>query len=264
MSRHPTLWDLPNAISLPELECGATLSGSQTGMTKGQFGPEAAHAQVSALQVKAQGLQTLVTSGRYGSTSSASADLEQSLVNRLMERLDTAGSTLYRQTWKRKNTPLRRRYWALVAQERPIDDTGYTSSLTPTKSDYNATQVQDAQAYSQKKINRKGSRSSLALIVQANALVPLATPSARDWKDSPGIAESGVDPDGSTRFKLDQLPRQAQLADSGAIAIGGLEETKKSGQLNPEYSRWLMGLPKEWCDCALTAMQSLPKLRKRS
>lgn len=37
------------------------------------------------------------------------------------------------------------------------------------------------------------------------------TPSARDWKDSPGMATEGTNPDGSERSRTDQLPRQAQL-----------------------------------------------------
>ena len=36
-----------------------------------------------------------------------------------------------------------------------------------------------------------------------------ATPSTRDWKDSPGMATTGINPDGSERSRLDQLPRQA-------------------------------------------------------
>ena len=38
------------------------------------------------------------------------------------------------------------------------------------------------------------------------------TCSARDWKDSEGMATEGVNPDGSTRKRLDMLPRVAQLA----------------------------------------------------
>lgn len=37
-------------------------------------------------------------------------------------------------------------------------------------------------------------------------------PSARDWKDSAGMAAEGVNPDGSVRQRMDQLPRKAQLA----------------------------------------------------
>jgi len=45
-------------------------------------------------------------------------------------------------------------------------------------------------------------------------LRPWATPSTRDWKDTPGMSETGVNPDGSERTRLDQLPRQAGLAAS--------------------------------------------------
>lgn len=39
-----------------------------------------------------------------------------------------------------------------------------------------------------------------------------STASARDWKDSEGMALTGTNPDGSERIRTDQLPRQAQLA----------------------------------------------------
>jgi hypothetical protein len=98
------------------------------------------------------------------------------------------------------------------------------------------------------------------LTVAAN-LATWATPSTRDWKDSPGMATTGTDPDGSTRTRLDQLPRQAQLAATGTPPTGSPASTEKRGQLNPAHSRWLMGLPPEWDACAPTETAS--SLRKR-
>ena len=107
-------------------------------------------------------------------------------------------------------------------------------------------------------------------------LATLTSPSARDWKDTSGMSESGVDPDGSTRSRLDQLPRQAQLADSGETATGGsgvmestvplVQESPRSsqGQLNPAYSRWLMGLPPAWDWCAMAAARRMKALKKPS
>ena len=39
-----------------------------------------------------------------------------------------------------------------------------------------------------------------------------ATPGARDWKDTIGMAATGTNPDGTTRNRLDQLGRQVGLA----------------------------------------------------
>jgi len=110
MSSQMTLWDIPNATSLPEADSGASPCAKPDGTTTGQCGPEVAPARASAQRAKAKGLQTLVTSGLLGHDSSASVTLQQSLESRLVPRLDMAGSTLFKLTWKHKSTPLGRRY----------------------------------------------------------------------------------------------------------------------------------------------------------
>jgi len=63
------------------------------------------------------------------------------------------------------------------------------------------------------------------------------TPSARDWKDSPGMATTGTNPDGTTRSRMDQLPRQA-------AGVLGPEGQPATGLLNPSFVGWLTGEPR--------------------
>jgi hypothetical protein len=87
------------------------------------------------------------------------------------------------------------------------------------------------------------------------------TPSARDWKDTAGMATTG--PGG--RNRLDQLPRQmAATALSGPTPNGFTATTAKRGAPNPAHPCWLMGYPVEWLHGAVLATQSCRKSRRKS
>ena len=120
-----------NAISLPESASGATHCGWQVGATKEMFGQVVALASPSALQGQTKALPTSAICGPTGSISSASADLQLSLVNKLKQRLGTDGSTLFKLTWKDKITPALRSVSLLRVSKRPISDSAFGSWPTP-------------------------------------------------------------------------------------------------------------------------------------
>ena len=71
-----------------------------------------------------------------------------------------------------------------------------------------------------------------------------ATPTVRDHKDGAASLETN-------RINA-RLGMEVRL--TGETSNGSPAPTEKPGQLNPDFTRWLMGYPAEWADCAPTAM----------
>jgi len=165
-----TLPDSPSATSSQASAGGRSPLDSQDGPKIANSGQARRRASRSPSQASSLGR---MIAGTYGPTtfdSSQPAGPLSSWVSRLQQRLARIGSTECMLTWKESATPAGRQLFRLVPSTRPIDVTAYGSSPT-----------------------------DMALWVTA---------SARDWKDSAGMATTR--PDG--RSRIDQLPRQVAAA----------------------------------------------------
>ena len=256
-----------SVTSLPASASGATRFGSPDGQTTDLFGPVPVLANLSARQAKELGLLTSGTYGPRSTTSSASADLQGSLASKLQALTASAGSTLYALTWKERATPSGLRICALrasVPRKSGSDSTGWPTPITNDA-------LGSGYCYGPKKAD--GTRAEFLKLPGAAALAgwPTATKSDGDGGKGfrPGVSMTGRMPDGSkvtmdlsaaTKLAFHELPLPARRTATGEMLTGSSAGMESGGQLAPSHSRWLMGLPRAWDECA---PGSLPKSRKK-
>jgi hypothetical protein len=117
---------LRSVTSLPGSADGHMPLDSPDGPMTVRVGRGVARANLTARQAKEKGLLTSGTFGQPSTTSSQSAALASSLGSRLRQRLATAGSTLFKQTWKEQVTPSQRMVWLPVVSGHRTKGSGCT------------------------------------------------------------------------------------------------------------------------------------------
>jgi hypothetical protein len=273
MSDQKTLKDLHSVTSSQELVDGVERYNLQDGVQTDLFGQEALPVSPSQQQEKEKEKMTHGIFGLSSSISSESANLQQSLVNRLQQLSDLGGSMIYKLTLKEKVTPQQRQYYQLGASAPRTKGTDSSSWLTPTTSDMNGVRQMDGKrsgglntqaqsAWPTPRVADTNNLNNSSTVVQARVtkgratVAEIASHNVSSWP-----TPLASDQRGSAGVGKKELPNIAKYA-SGKIPKSFTAETESTApsQLNPRFSLWLMGYPIEW---AYSGERVTPLSRKR-
>lgn len=242
------------------------------------------------------------TFGLNSGGSSETNALQSFLANRLPARMGWCGSTLYALRWKSWPMRLGPPICALRASARRTSDKGAIGWPTPTAMEPGTTPemvwerkqrlTKETGVYRGNdcglgsKVHLAGwpttrcsnDRSSREVIMTrpngeknqqrlqdfaalSGWTTPMAGTPARNGNNAAGNTDSSSR---ATVEMVTKIEQPARLTVSGEMLIGSAAGMSVGGQLSPEHSRWLMGLPTVWALCVGMATPSSRRSRKLS
>lgn len=257
MSFLPILQDSINATSLRVLPVGLWPFGSPDGQPINLCGLRVAPASHSASPEEEKAPVTEDTFSPNSEGSWKPVSLQSRLESRLRQRLDENGSPEYSMTWKKLDMKSREPICALRACPRRKSDKGYAGWPTATTRDGKG-------GYVGGRI-RNGKISTDTLDVTVFLVAGWPAPGAM----SPNALRGrGRDPE----IRAAQ-GHQINLIDAVLLVLGTTQSGSSAGTtkldasqvvLNPFFSAWLMGYPKEWILSGLRALASLSRRKSKA